>query len=137
MERSIEPYSWKKAYELNVKILDDRHKKFLELVNQLVEIINNDEVEQDLPPYFFTLMDYVENYFLQEEIVFKEYQYCNLARHLEGHSAFVQRIAQFQDDFSHGKESIPYELLGFLTWWMKDRVLKYDQEAIKFLKEKA
>ncbi|MFA8435966.1 MAG: bacteriohemerythrin [Marinifilaceae bacterium] len=135
MERPIKPYLWKKEYELDVKILDERHRKFLEIVNQVVDAINDEREKEELPSIFFKLMDYVENYFLTEEIYFKEYQFCDFEKHQEGHNSFVKRIAQFQDDHSQGKEAVAYELLGFLTWWIQDRILKYDADAIKFLKE--
>lgn len=135
MERPIQPYLWKKEYELDVRILDDRHKKFLEIVNLVVDAINNEKESEELPKIFFKLMDYVENYFLTEEIYFKEYQYCDFEKHQEGHNNFVKRIAQFQDDFSQGQEAVAYEMLGFLTWWIQDRILKYDEEAIAFLKK--
>jgi len=135
MERPIQPYLWKKEYELEVKILDERHRKFLTIVNQLVEAINQEKEGEELPQIFFKLMDYVENYFLLEEIYFKEYQYCDFEKHQEGHNNFVKRIAQFQDDFRQGTEAVGYELLGFLSWWIKDRILKYDARAIQYLKE--
>ena len=135
MERPIQTYQWKEEYELNVKILDDRHKKFLEIVNQLVSTINQEKENEELPQMFFKLMDYAENYFLQEEMVFKEYKFHDFEKHQEDHNSFIQRIAQFQDEFTKGNESVGYEMLGFLTWWIKDRIVRYDSEAIDFLKK--
>jgi len=135
MERPIQPYLWKKEYELDVKILDERHRKFLTIVNQLVDSINQEKEREELPQIFFKLMDYVENYFLLEEIYFKEYQYCDFEKHQEGHNNFVKRIVQFQNDFRQGEAAVGYELLGFLSWWIQDRILKYDASAIQYLKE--
>jgi len=134
MDLPMPLYSWKKEYELDVKILDDRHRKFIEIVNLVVAAINDGKIDESLPHVFFKLMDYVENYFLLEEMVFKEYQFCDFEKHQEEHNSFVKRIAGFQDLYSQGNPSVAYELLGYLTWWIQDRVLRYDHNAIAFLK---
>lgn len=135
MERPIEIYQWKQEYQLDVEFLDERHQKFLDLVNLLVHAINEEKEADELPQLFFKLMNFVENYFLQEEMLFKEYQYHDLEKHQEEHNQFVQKIALFQDEFSKGNESVGYEMLGFLSWWIKDRIMRYDSNALEFLKK--
>jgi hemerythrin-like metal-binding protein len=135
MERPIEIYQWKQEYQLDVEFLDERHQKFLDLVNLLVQAINEEKEADELPQLFFKLMNFVENYFLQEEMLFKEYQYHDLEKHQEEHNQFVQKIAFFQDEFSKGNESVGYEMLGFLSWWIKDRIMRYDSNALEFLKK--
>ena len=135
MEKQLEQLSWKEEYKLNVTILDEQHEKFFDLVQQLVLIVEAGNELMELPQFFFKLMSYAENYFLNEEIIFKEYQFNHLEKYQNEHQNFIGKIAQFQDDYNQNNQSVGYELLGFLTWWIKKRILCYDPNAINFLKE--
>ena len=36
-----EPYKWKNEYTVNISIIDEQHKKFLEIINELLHMASD------------------------------------------------------------------------------------------------
>ena len=50
-----EPFKWKEEYTVNIKVIDDQHKKFLEIINELKIIINSKSCKNEVSNVFFQL----------------------------------------------------------------------------------
>ncbi len=138
MRREIrtDPFTWKPEYNVNVSLIDDQHKKYLEILNLLREGIINKPGEEKISEIFFSLVHYAENHLIQEEIYFKNYQYPNFTQHKEAHKHFIDRIIKFREDYENGKDKVCEEMYGFLVDWFENHILKYDKEAFEFLLNK-
>ena len=131
----LKKFDWKKDYSVNIDIIDEQHKKFLDIMNLLIDTINENDCSQRVADIFFSLAYYAEHYFINEEIMFKNYQYPNLTQHKEVHNKFIMRIIQFQKEFEQDKENVCEELLQYLEDWFKEHILDYDKQASDFLLE--
>jgi len=131
----LSKHIWKDEYELKVQILDDQHKKFITIINLLVDTINKKNVKNNMPQIFFKLMNHVENYFLQEEILLKKYPECDFENLQKDHLYFINRIAKFQNDFNEKGPNIASKLLEFLNYWLSDRIKTYNKNNIVYLQE--
>ncbi|RUT77706.1 bacteriohemerythrin [Ancylomarina longa] len=133
MKKKFQKYMWENGFELKIQVLDDQHKKFIAILNLLVDAINQDEVNKKIPQIFFKLMNHAEDYFLQEEILLKKYPESNLDDIQKDHQDFIIRIANFQNQFSKKEESIASDLLEFLDSWLKNRINNYNKQTIFYL----
>jgi hemerythrin len=138
MRRAIQtdPFTWKPEYNLNVSLIDDQHKKYVEILNLLREGILNKPGKEKISEIFFSLVHYAEHHLIQEEIYFKNYQYPNFAMHKEAHKNFIDRIIKFREDYEHGMDKVCEEMYGFLVDWFENHILKLDKEAFEFLLNK-
>jgi hemerythrin len=138
MRREIptDPFTWKPEYNVNITLIDDQHKKFLEILNLLREGIMNEPCTEKISEIFFSLVHYAEHHLIQEEIYFKNYQYPNFSQHKEAHSNFIDRIIKFREDYEKGVDDVCVEMYDFLVDWFETHILKYDKEAVEFLLDK-
>jgi len=131
-----EPYKWKDEYTVNISIIDEQHKKFLEIINELKRIINENKCKEKVSDVFFQLAYLIDYYFIKEEIYFKDLEYPNIDQHKAEHKQFIDRTIQFQKDVENSKPNLCLEIYQYLENWFDEHILKYDKEAVEYLKSK-
>lgn len=138
MRREIktDPFKWKPEYNVNISLIDEQHKKFLEILNLLREGIIEEPCKEKISEIFFSLVHYAEHHLIQEEIYFKNYQYPNFTQHKEAHNNFIDRIIKFREDYEKEVENVCEEMYSYLVDWFENHILKYDKEAVEFLLNK-
>lgn len=129
-------YSWKKEYDTGVKFIDEQHKYFLNIVRDLQEYLANGVCKESASRIFFSLVHYAEHYLIQEEIYFKDSHFPRTREHKDLHVAFINRVIQFKNDYEHDIEQTCQTMLEYLKDWFDNHILKYDKQAIEYLKEK-
>ena len=65
-----------------------------------------------------------------------EGNFPGLPEHKKLHAGFIQRIIQFQEDYEKDITKTCKSLLPFLDDWFDNHILKYDKQAVDYLKEK-
>ena len=130
-----EPYQWKNEYTVNITIIDEQHKKFLAIINELKIIINDNSCKEKVSSVFFQIAYLIDYYFIKEEIYFKDCKYPNFEQHKIAHNQFIDRIIQFQKDLENNKPDICLDIYNFLENWFDEHILKYDKEAVEFLRK--
>ncbi|MBU8892933.1 MAG: bacteriohemerythrin [Bacteroidales bacterium] len=130
-----EPFVWKDEYNVNISIIDEQHKKFLDIINELKVIINDNSCKEHVSKIFFQIAYLIDYYFIKEEIYFKDCKYPNLEQHKTSHNQFIERIIQFQKDVEANKPNLCREIYYYLEKWFDEHILKYNKEAVAFLKK--
>jgi hemerythrin-like metal-binding protein len=131
----LEKHDWKEEYSVGIESIDEQHKKFVEILNLLIDVINGGECSDRITDVFFSLAYYAEHYFINEEIMFMDYKYPNLTQHKELHNEFILKITLFQKGFENNKNDVCRDLYAYLEAWFKEHILDYDIKASNFLKE--
>ena len=129
-------YTWNVDHNTGVKFIDEQHQYFFNIISSLKKSIDEGICSESASQIFFSLVHYAEHFLIQEEIYFKEANFPGLREHKDLHAEFIQRIIQFQGDYEKEIIDTCLSLLPFLDDWFDNHILKYDKEAIDFLKEK-
>ena len=129
-------YTWKEEYNTGVKFIDEQHKYFLNIVRDLRENIENGVCMDSASKTFFSLVHYAEHYLIQEEIYFKDYHFPSTNEHKEYHAAFIKRVIQFKTDYERDITLTCQTMQEYLVDWFENHILKYDKEAIDYLRDK-
>ena len=124
---------WKDEYNVNVSIIDEHHKKFVQILNNLNRMIREEPCKDNVSDIFFALANYAEHYLLQEEIYFKNYKYPNFQQHKAAHQNFIDRIIRFREDYEKHEPDVCVEMSEFLQDWFRQHILEYDRDAVEFL----
>jgi len=125
---------WLPDYDTGVVVIDNYHKKYLDIYNSLIDSIKETIEDTNMQLIFHKLMHYVENLLIDEEILFKEFHYPKLKNHKESHLQFTEKILDFYKKYNEEKTTVVYELADYLNNWFQTHILQYDKEAIEYLK---
>jgi hemerythrin len=129
-------YAWKEDYNTGVNFIDEQHKYFLNIIRDLKAYIAEGVCMDSASRIFFRLVHYAEHYQIQEEIYFKDSRYPGAGEHQELHAAFIKRVIQFKTDYQKDVETTCQTMMEYLESWFNNHILKYDKEAIDYLKGK-
>lgn len=127
---------------LGIKIIDEQHKKLLDIINQLSYTINQNSQKQDISIIIDKLIDYVQYHFSTEEQLFQQYQNEQFEKHQQDHKKFTQKFISIKNKITNDKVysdmsalEITEEIFIILTNWFIAHVAGSDRKLILSLKE--
>ena len=125
---------WYKNYELEIKVIDDHHKHLLGLLNKVFDDFTSGVSQESLCVVLDQLVDYTKYNFATEEHWMLVHEYPGLAKHLEEHEIFTNRVVAIQNKFHNAETNLFPEVLQFLQNWISYHILKTDAEYGRFAK---
>ncbi len=131
-----EDWAWTEEFSFGNEIYDNHHKKFLDIINFSKRVIKERSCEEEISLVFFRLIYYVENYFMEEEIMLRENKYPDFKLHREEHYKFIKQIVDLQQKYKDGEKKICARLLLILEDWFNGHILNADKLAAEFLQNK-
>ena len=129
-------YTWKEDYNTGVNFIDEQHRYFLNIIKDLQEYLENGVSRESASRIFFSLVHYAEHYLIQEEIYFKDSHFPSTKEHKDLHAAFIKRVIQFKTDYERDIKHTCQTMMEYLVDWFDNHILRYDKEAINYLKKK-
>jgi hemerythrin len=122
---------WKPEYSVKVAEIDGQHKKFIELINQVNDAINNLTVESDIKKIINELVEYRTYHFATEEQFFDEFRYKEGKQHKAEHQKFIQESQRLERKYAGEYVKFAFELASYLEDWLDNHMLSWDQRYIK------
>lgn len=135
-KKEFERLTWSDEYSSGLVYLDNHRRNFIDILNELVEVVNEGSCETRLPMVFQRLAFYVEDYFTKKEIAMKECQHLPLHNYRAEHDRFTKAIARFHDEYIHGNRGVCHDMLVFLIDWFKGYIQTFGPDAAEYLKKR-
>jgi hemerythrin len=127
---------WKDEYSVGIKEIDDQHKYFISLLNDLYNAIVAGKNREDLKELFLYLADYAEKHFATEEKYFKEFNYDGAEEHKAKHQEIRDEIEKIKNMDDDGKEIDFYgNVVYLLKTWLEEHLAQMDQKYEKCFAE--
>ncbi|MEI6437229.1 MAG: bacteriohemerythrin [Candidatus Omnitrophota bacterium] len=128
-------FEWRKAYNVDVPLMDEQHHKLVDILNRLNTYIKDGApAKQSWSALVDELSDYTKYHFLAEEKLMRENDYQGFREHAAEHSFFIERIENFRKGFQSNDLNVVDELLYFLMIWLQNHILIVDHKLAGFLK---
>ncbi len=127
--------SWNEKMTVSVKEIDDQHKELIRLINELHTAMKERRVKTVLSSILDGLVDYTRKHFALEERYFSMFNYPQTATHCKEHRAFVEKVAEFQQDFADERVLISIDIMNFLRQWLVGHIMKDDQAYVPCFKD--
>lgn len=125
-------FEWKENYSVEVDIIDEQHKKLLEIGAQLYDIVSNKaniDFYDEILNILESLKDYTVYHFEYEEKLMKEYNYEDLDKHKVEHRKFIQKIMSITEDSIDEKQgNVTMDMILFVADWIENHILKSDKK---------
>ena len=132
----METIQWKERYSVGNQLIDSQHKI---LVGMLNRIIQNEDANVDsevLSNVLSEIIEYAGSHFNDEETYMEQIAYPELKMHKEEHKQFKLKASHFCLDTMKKKNSVPKEILQFLSKWLINHILHSDMKYKTFCESK-
>ena len=119
-------FEWKTDYELDIPQIDDQHKELVRMINDLYASIKDNTSSDAVDKTLNKLMQYVEVHFATEERAMQDRHYRALDSHIQQHDDLRAKVLDLKKEQLQGREIATFELLNFLTDWLKNHIANCD-----------
>jgi methyl-accepting chemotaxis protein len=119
---------WSDALSVDVSAMDDQHKRFFVLINELHQGLKQGKGSDVLGGILDELARYTEYHFAAEEALLEQSGYPELPQQQEAHRRFVVKVQEFQSRFAGGDRSVPVEAMNAVRDWLISHIQKMDKK---------
>lgn len=116
-------------------LIDQEHRKLVDLVNRLHDATSQGRGREVVGELLETLIRDTAEHLHHEEAAMSAVQFPGLARHRQGHEAFVAELHQLQADWRAGSVSVAARLSAVLRDWLSLHIRRHDKELHEFLRQ--
>lgn len=133
-----EKVEWKKEYELGIQVIDEQHKKLVELAGDLYDALTGDpdKYKLNLESILKAFGDYTNYHFSTEEALIEEGGYPGLAAHKLAHQNFIMELNNQARRLSTASIDDGLRFYEYVLSWLLTHIAKADKLWADFLAKK-
>lgn len=129
-------FIWSDKYSVNIKEIDNQHKRLVDMLNALHEAMKAGKGNEVVGKTLTELIQYVGTHFAAEEKLMATHSYPEYNAHKAEHAKLTQKTAELQKSFQQGAPVLTVEVLNFLKDWLQNHILGTDKKYGPFLNSK-
>jgi len=127
---------WNDGLNLGVKVLDDDHKKLLDIISNLSQAIDDNREKDVIDNTFSDLERYAKEHFKREESLLKKCKYIHLNEHADSHDSFGKKIPELKAKLHNPKDKTSAkEIVSFLHDWVLNHIVEEDIPIISMFEK--
>jgi hemerythrin-like metal-binding protein len=120
---------WSDKLSVSVAILDNDHKRLIELINELHDAMLAGRGKEALSKILDGLIAYTIEHFRREEGMLVNAEYPDLSAHRKEHEKLTQQVRDIQKKYLEGKSlMISMEVMTFLKDWLANHIQGTDKK---------
>ncbi|HMK59743.1 MAG TPA: bacteriohemerythrin [Dissulfurispiraceae bacterium] len=127
---------WSDNYSVNVKAMDDQHKKLVSIINELNDSMKTGKSKDVMEKILKGLVDYTITHFSAEEALMKNSGYPGYANQKSQHEDLVKKVQDYQNKYHSGQMVMGVEIMSFLKDWLLNHISGLDKKYGPYLNEK-
>lgn len=134
MSTPLEIFPWNENFDTGIALIDEQHRKLVDLLNLLVRHIAHQSSAVQLDAIFDEIKDYVAFHFTSEEGIWKDYFEGDTWErwHKQSHIDFVAEVGLIEARVSDKpKDETLLEIVKTLTHWLARHILDSDKRMAK------
>lgn len=121
--------SWTTKMSVGVEVLDNDHKRLIEMINDLHDGIGAGHGTERLGKILTGLVEYTHSHLAREEALLQRSGYPDLVAHQKAHQQLIERIGQIQQRYNRGDfEALSLNAMDCLKDWMTVHVMDADKK---------
>lgn len=133
---------WKNDYSVGYNLIDQQHKKLIEIINSIEELSNeasieNEDLFEGVSDLLSELLDYTETHFETEERALEASNYKYIEEHKRIHHQFFMKISGFLKDLVLDGDIVKISkgVHEYLSYWLLEHIQGADQKYRGLLNE--
>ena len=126
---------WKEEYGVGLSEVDNQHRRFLEIINNLGECINQKTYKEKGAEIFFSLVHFADQYLLREKMLVNEVKGIDYSFFRQKHQEFLDQLHEFQTLCKENCSEMLYiDLYNYLKRMYPEYLSYYTPSLVKILK---
>lgn len=125
-------FLWNNSYSINIKNMDNDHKKQLAHLEKIDIQITNNENNENISKQLDALYTFSKKHFYEEETLMAKYNFEGLSDHQNAHQELLQKILVFKEEMNKGTLDKSFITLILKEWLLK-HIFEEDIKYSKFL----
>lgn len=127
---------WKDEYSVGVEVLDNDHKKLVQLLNQFTTAYDYAVSEDFERQALQDLVSYTKTHFEREEGIMEENGYPDISAHKKQHAKMIKQVEVFVELYNEKGHDALNEVSDFLSKWLINHINGTDKQYTSYLNEK-
>ena len=127
---------WDEKLSVNVKSIDEQHKKLIGLINLLHDSMKEGKAKDIMNKVLGDLADYTDYHFQTEEKYFQQFNYPEFVKHKKEHDDLRKEVLNLKNKLDKGEGIITIEVMYFLKDWLSKHILGSDKKYSSFFNSK-
>lgn len=130
----MEHVVWDESMSVGIGILDNDHRRLLEMFNGLLKTGVSTKSKDDLIPLVEGLRDYTNVHFRREEAFMERHGFPDLEAHKAAHRYFVDEVEKLSGELGGGHTMmLRIDLILLLKEWLIEHIQTTDKQYQPFL----
>ncbi|MCK9325429.1 MAG: hypothetical protein M0P69_08010 [Bacteroidales bacterium] len=127
---------WSKKYSIGLVYLDNHRRNYIDIMNELVDVLNQGSCAKKLPLVFHRLAFYIEDYFIKKEMAIQDAPHLLFKEYKKEHQRFTDGISRFEERFRAGETDLCLEMFEFMQTWIENYIKVFGTEAAEYMRSK-
>ncbi len=130
----METLEFAPGLQLGIKLIDEQHARFFELMNQLIALDAGSDERAVVAGVIGELVTYVTVHFRTEEELMARFDYPEIQAHQLEHARFAGQVEEFHRRFERGDIGLEDEMMAYLVDWFTTHVRREDPKYVPLFK---
>jgi hemerythrin len=122
---------WKEEYSVNVKELDNQHKRLIDLMNGAYDAFYESKSKEQVRKLIDEVLAHTAIHFSTEEKYFDKFNYEFTEEHKNEHYKLTRDAAAISIDFTNNGVAVVPKLIEFLDNWLTNHIVIHDKKYVK------
>ncbi len=116
-------FKWSPKFSVNIKTIDIQHRELINILNRLCNANAKCEGNKAIAEILDDLMGHTQTHFALEENLMQQVQFEDYEAHKLEHKKLIEQLDQLCTKHLFEEMPIYFEILNFLTAWLKGHLL--------------
>ncbi len=129
-------FQWEELYDIGLPEIDAQHRTMIDMLNTLYAAKKSEQARQVVEETLDKLLHYTTIHFADEEAAMQKVAYPHLDKQKSEHKTMTQQVVKMRSRLQQGDDSVVFELLNFMSEWLKFHICGSDRKFGDFMKER-
>jgi hemerythrin-like metal-binding protein len=120
--------NWSEKYTVKVERFDEAHKKLIQYINDLFELLKSKAGNDQIQLILDSLEDYTKTHFSEEEREMQKTEYPDYPAHRQKHIKLIEELDALRSKKDIDSGLLNTQVLYFLKDWLTSHIMEVDQK---------
>ena len=126
-------FVWKEKFSVGMETMDNQHKHFLNLLNNLDDEIQRKNSPEMVETAINRIFSYAMLHFRDEEKILSTCGYPEIGQQRKEHSFFVKQVKEMESSHKGGNLVNLGSVVSFLRDWFINHIMTEDKDYAAFI----